>query len=184
MGRRAKIVSTLGPATDGAEKVQQLVECGMDVARLNFSHGTHADHQQMYSYVRAASDATSKAVGILADLQGPKIRLGNFANGAELWATGEEVRITVADVEGSHDRVSTTYAQLAQDAKPGGRKTSMCSTNHVTQRLVHTGVWDWLRTTRIAGGDREVLRAQAAHRGCGLGGAGPVRALPGIGDTA
>jgi len=121
VSRRAKIVCTLGPATAGAEKVRRLVECGMDVARLNFSHGTHADHQQMYSYVRAASESTSKAVGVLADLQGPKIRLGNFGNGVELWATGEEVRITVADVVGSHDRVSTTYGQLAADAKAGDR---------------------------------------------------------------
>ena len=121
VSRRAKIVCTLGPATAGAEKVRRLVECGMDVARLNFSHGTHADHQQMYSYVRAASESTSKAVGVLADLQGPKIRLGNFGNGVELWATGEEVRITVADVLGTHDRVSTTYGQLAADAKAGDR---------------------------------------------------------------
>jgi len=115
--RRARIVCTLGPATDSLEKVRELVVCGMDVARLNFSHGTHADHAQMYSYVRAASDATSKAVGVLADLQGPKIRLGNFGDGPVLWATGEQVRIPVADVVGSHDRVSTTYDQLAADAK-------------------------------------------------------------------
>ena len=112
---------TLGPATDRPEKVQQLVECGMDVARLNFSHGTHADHQQMYTYVRKASDTTGTAVGVLADLQGPKIRLGNFARGSEVWATGELVRVTVADVLGTHDRVSTTYSQLVEDAKPGDR---------------------------------------------------------------
>ncbi len=112
---------TLGPATDSPEKVQQLVECGMDVARLNFSHGTHADHQQMCTYVRKASDTIGTAVGVLADLQGPKIRLGNFANGSELWAAGEVVRVTVADVLGTHDRVSTTYSQLAEDAKAGDR---------------------------------------------------------------
>lgn len=98
----------------------------MDVARLNFSHGAHADHRSVYDNVRGASLATGKPVGILADLQGPKIRLGKFAdngrpNGAVDWNDGEQVRITVDDVIGDHDRVSTTYSQLAQDAEPGDR---------------------------------------------------------------
>ncbi|AHK30844.1 Pyruvate kinase [Rhodococcus opacus PD630] len=91
------------------------------MARLNFSHGEHADHEENYKRVRAASDATGKAVGVLADLQGPKIRLGRFAEGRTTWANGEEVRITVDEVDGTHDRVSTTYKQLAEDAKPGDR---------------------------------------------------------------
>ena len=93
----------------------------MDVARLNFSHGDHADHEQNYNWVRSATDATGRAVGILADLQGPKIRLGRFKNGSEQWDNDEIVRITVDDVEGTHDRVSTTYKNLADDAKPGDR---------------------------------------------------------------
>ncbi|KQU57401.1 pyruvate kinase [Rhodococcus sp. Leaf278] len=93
----------------------------MDVARLNFSHGDHPDHQANYERVRAASDATGKAVGILADLQGPKIRLGRFAEGSTTWASGELIRITVEECEGTHDRVSTTYKELAQDAKEGDR---------------------------------------------------------------
>src|SRR6476620_2134721 len=93
----------------------------MDVARLNFSHGEYADHEAHYKRVRAASDVTGRAVGILADLQGPKIRLGRFAAGPTYWATGETVRITVDDCEGSHDRVSTTYKQLADDARQGDR---------------------------------------------------------------
>lgn len=93
----------------------------MDVARLNFSHGAHADHETAYKRVRAASDASGRAVGILADLQGPKIRLGRFADGPTVWRTGETVRITVDDCEGTHDRVSTTYKQLAEDAVAGDR---------------------------------------------------------------
>ncbi|ORI13260.1 pyruvate kinase [Rhodococcus sp. 1168] len=93
----------------------------MDVARLNFSHGDHPDHQANYERVREASNLTGKAVGILADLQGPKIRLGRFAEGKTTWAAGELVRITVDEVEGTHDRVSTTYKELAQDAKEGDR---------------------------------------------------------------
>ncbi|TQJ01205.1 pyruvate kinase [Amycolatopsis cihanbeyliensis] len=121
MSRRAKIVCTLGPATATAEKVRALVDAGMDVARMNFSHGSHRDHKQVYDMVRNAAAETGKAVGILADLQGPKIRLGTFAGGPVEWRTGDVVRITVEDVDGTHDRVSTTYKGLAEDAKPGDR---------------------------------------------------------------
>lgn len=93
----------------------------MDVARLNFSHGDYSDHEAAYKRVRGASDVTGHAVGIMADLQGPKIRLGRFKDGPTYWATGETVRITVEDCEGTHDRVSTTYKQLAQDAAKGDR---------------------------------------------------------------
>lgn len=121
MTRRGKIVCTLGPATGTDEMVRALVESGMDVARLNFSHGDHSDHEASYLRVRRAADITGRAVGILADLQGPKIRLGRFADGETVWANGETVRITVSDCEGTHDRVSTTYKQLAKDARPGDR---------------------------------------------------------------
>jgi pyruvate kinase len=121
MSRRAKIVCTLGPATDPPERMRALVEAGMDVARLNFSHGEHADHATRYHAVRAAADAAGRNVATLADLQGPKIRLGRFADGPVEWKTGERVRITIEDVEGDHDRVSTTYKQLADDVKPGDK---------------------------------------------------------------
>lgn len=121
MLRRTKIVCTLGPAVASLEGITGLVNAGMDVARLNFSHGEHEDHAQNYRWVREASDATGRAVGILADLQGPKIRLGRFKEGSTYWADGEIVRITVDDVEGTHDRVSTTYKNLADDARPGDR---------------------------------------------------------------
>jgi pyruvate kinase len=93
----------------------------MDVARLNFSHGEHKDHEENYRRVRQASDASGHAVGVLADLQGPKIRLGRFKDGKTMWAAGEVVRITTEDVEGTHDRVSTTYKHLSDDASPGDR---------------------------------------------------------------
>ncbi|MEV6449577.1 pyruvate kinase [Amycolatopsis sp. NPDC051716] len=121
MSRRAKIVCTLGPATATPEKMRALVDAGMDVARMNFSHGSHSDHKQVYDLIRAAAAESGRAVGILADLQGPKIRLGTFAGGPVEWHNGDVVRITVEDVAGTHDRVSTTYKGLARDAKPGDR---------------------------------------------------------------
>lgn len=119
--RRTKIVCTLGPAVASKEAILGLVNDGMNVARLNFSHGDHADHEQNYKWVREAGDETGNAVGILADLQGPKIRLGRFTDGSTVWENGETVRITTDDIEGTHDRVSTTYKNLAADAKPGDR---------------------------------------------------------------
>jgi pyruvate kinase len=121
MSRRAKIVCTLGPATGSLEQITALVEAGMDVARLNFSHGKHADHEQAYRLVRQAADKVGRAVGILADLQGPKIRLGTFADGPVMWATGSRVCVTVEDVPGTAERVSTTYKDLANDVRVGDR---------------------------------------------------------------
>src|SRR2546423_11790847 len=119
--RRAKIVCTLGPATSSAERSRAVVDAGMAVARLNFSHGTHADHEEVFRHVRDAAAATGRAVGILADLQGPKIRLGRFAEGPVEWRTGEIVVITSEDVAGTHDRVSCTYKRLPAEVKPGDR---------------------------------------------------------------
>lgn len=119
VSRRAKIVCTLGPSTSTPEAIRDLVRAGMDVARLNFSHGEHAEHERIYRLVREAADTEGRAVGILADLQGPKIRLGRFTDGPQMWATGETVTITTEDVAGTHDRVGTTYKGLADDARPG-----------------------------------------------------------------
>ena len=121
MKRRAKIVCTLGPATHSYERVRALVYAGMDVARLNFSHGTHEDHEQAYRWIREASDESGRGVGVLVDLQGPKIRLGTFADGPVVWAAGETVVITADDVQGTHDRVSTTYKGLPGDVEVGDR---------------------------------------------------------------
>jgi pyruvate kinase len=119
--RRAKIVCTLGPATSTAERVRGLVDAGMDVARLNFSHGSHADHEQVYKLVRDAAQASGRAVGIVADLQGPKIRLGRFEDGPHEWRTGDTVVITGDDVIGTANRVSCTYRPLPREVKPGDR---------------------------------------------------------------
>ena len=93
----------------------------MDVARLNLSHGSYADHEAVYAEVRAASNEAGRAVGVLVDLQGPKIRTGRFADGPVTLVNGERFTITVDDILGDGDRVSTTYKGLPGDVKPGDR---------------------------------------------------------------
>ncbi|MCQ4081462.1 pyruvate kinase [Streptomyces sp. RB6PN25] len=119
--RRAKIVCTLGPATDSYDQIKALVEAGMDVARFNLSHGTHAEHEDRYRRVRKASDETGRSVGILADLQGPKIRLGTFTEGPVLLERGDEFTITVDEVPGDRRCCGTTYKGLAADVSHGER---------------------------------------------------------------
>jgi len=117
--RRAKIVATLGPATSTQEAVRQLIDAGVDVARLNLSHGDHSVHDANYDNVRGAAAGVDKPVAILADLQGPKIRLGKFENGPHELAAGDIFKITVEDVPGTKELVSTTFKGLPQDVKPG-----------------------------------------------------------------
>ncbi len=117
--RRAKIVATLGPATSSPEQIRALVDAGMDVARLNLSHGNHEDHRQAYLTVREASDASGRGVGILIDLQGPKIRLGSFAAGPVHLEPGTDFIVTTEDVAGDATMVSTTHAGLPDDVNPG-----------------------------------------------------------------
>ena len=117
--RRAKIVATLGPATSSYEQILGLVEAGMDVARLNLSHGSYSDHSAVYDHVRRASDVSGRAIGILVDLQGPKIRLGRFASGPVLLSVGDTFTVTTDDVPGDRDMVSTTYAGLPGDVAVG-----------------------------------------------------------------
>ncbi|MYR40852.1 pyruvate kinase [Streptomyces sp. SID5910] len=120
--RRAKIVCTLGPATDSYDQIKSLVDAGMDIARFNFSHGTHAEHEERYHRVRKASDETGHSVGTLADLQGPKIRLGHFTEGPVLLERGDTFTITVEEgVDGDRHGCGTTYAGLADDVTPGER---------------------------------------------------------------
>jgi pyruvate kinase len=111
----------MGPATASSERMLGLVEAGMDVARLNFSHGSHEDHQKVYDLVRSAASEAGRAVAVLGDLQGPKIRLGKFANGPHEWRTGDLVTITSEDILGTPDRVSCTYTKLPEEVKVGDR---------------------------------------------------------------
>jgi len=117
--RRAKIVATFGPAVSDYEKAKAIIEAGVDVARMNLSHGDHSVHEKVFATIRKAAAEVGKPVGILVDLQGPKIRLGRFKNDRETIATGGTFTITVDDVEGTESICSTTYKGLVGDVKVG-----------------------------------------------------------------
>ncbi|HUW77301.1 MAG TPA: pyruvate kinase [Candidatus Nanopelagicaceae bacterium] len=119
--RRAKIVCTLGPSSESVEQLTALVAAGMDVARLNLSHGSYEEHEVRYRRVRQVAAAAGHPLAILADLQGPKIRLGRFADGPHELAVGDLFTITTDEVVGTKDIVSTTYKGLTGDVAAGDR---------------------------------------------------------------
>ena len=119
--RRAKIVCTMGPAVDSPEKVRELIAAGMNMARLNLSHGGHPEHQARMDRVREAAKEAGVPIAILVDLQGPKIRLARFKAGPHDLVRGDIFTITTDEVEGTKDRVGTTYKGLPGDCKPGDR---------------------------------------------------------------
>ncbi|RIH82724.1 Pyruvate kinase [Calidithermus terrae] len=119
LSKRTKIVSTLGPASSSPEVIKALIEAGADVFRLNFSHGTPEDHRGRVQIIRQVSEELGHTVAILQDLQGPKIRVGRFAEGAVELQVGQRFTITSDPVDGDASRVSTTYRGLPMDVEPG-----------------------------------------------------------------
>jgi pyruvate kinase len=117
--RRAKIVATLGPATSSYENLRAIIEAGVDVARMNLSHGSYAVHEEVYANVRRAAEDSGRAVAVLVDLQGPKIRLGKFEGGPYELAVGDIFKITTEDVIGTKELSGTTFKGLPNDVSAG-----------------------------------------------------------------
>ncbi|WP_314145881.1 pyruvate kinase [uncultured Leifsonia sp.] len=117
--RRAKIVATLGPATSSYDNIRAIIDAGVDVARMNLSHGSYEVHEGVYANVRKAAEDAGKPVAVLVDLQGPKIRLGKFEAGPYDLAEGDIFKITTEDIIGTKEISSTTFKGLPQDVKPG-----------------------------------------------------------------
>lgn len=118
--RKTKIICTIGPASSGVQRLVRLAEAGMEVARLNFSHGTHEEHYEQIRAIREAEKISGKTIAILQDLQGPKIRIGKVENSEILLSDNAPFTITVDELEiGNAQRVSTTYKDLVKDVIPG-----------------------------------------------------------------
>ncbi|WP_111720013.1 pyruvate kinase [Homoserinimonas sp. OAct 916] len=134
--RRAKIVATLGPATAGYESIRAIIDAGVDVVRLNLSHGTYEMHESSFADVRRAADDAERSVGVMVDLQGPKIRLGKFEGGPFALDEGDRFTITTEDIIGDRTQCSTTYAGLPGDVEPGD--PLLIDDGKVTLRVVET----------------------------------------------
>lgn len=117
--RKTKIVCTIGPASESLERLKQLIENGMDVARLNFSHGDYEEHKQRIKNIRQAAEEMDKTISILLDTQGPEIRTKTFQGGEAVLERGSTVYITMKDIEGTAERFSVTYKGLINDVKKG-----------------------------------------------------------------
>ena len=119
LGKKTKIVCTIGPATESENKLTELVTAGMNVMRLNFSHGDFAEHQARVESIRRVMRATGKTVAILQDLCGPKIRIGTFKDKMITLKEGQEFTLTTDEIEGTEERVHINYPQLPDEVKPG-----------------------------------------------------------------
>lgn len=147
--RRAKIVATFGPATAGYEKTRELIEAGVDVVRVNMSHGDYEVHEATYSTVREVAKDLRRAVAVFADLQGPKIRLGRFADGPHDLAEGDSFTITTEDIVGTKERCSTTFKGLPADVRPGD--TLLIDDGKVSLRAVDVTDTDVITEVEVAG---------------------------------
>ena len=119
--RNTKIVCTIGPASESVEKLEQLIEAGMNVARLNFSHGNFKEHEERIKNIRTAQEKTGKTVAILLDTKGPEIRTGNFEGGETVLEENSSVMITTDEVEGTAERFSVTYDGIIHDVHEGSK---------------------------------------------------------------
>jgi len=147
--RRAKIVATLGPATSSYENLKKIIDAGVDVCRMNLSHGTYDVHEEIYHNVRQAAADAGRAVAVLVDLQGPKIRLGKFEGGPYELAEGDTFTITIEDVLGTKELSSTTYKGLPGDVKAGD--PLLIDDGKVGLRVVSTDGTRVVTTVEVAG---------------------------------
>ena len=119
MEKKTKIVCTIGPVSENKETLTKLVKEGMNIARLNFSHGSYEEHGERINLIREVSQETKKPIGILLDTKGPEIRLGDFENGGVDFAEGDEVTIVKEEVLGNHDRFTLRCPEVFNDVKKG-----------------------------------------------------------------
>tara|TARA_B100000809_G_scaffold199401_1_gene199392 strand:+ start:662 stop:2071 length:1410 start_codon:yes stop_codon:yes gene_type:complete len=162
--RKTKIVATLGPASSGEEQVSELLQAGVDVFRLNFSHGTHEEHTATVGLIRKHAEQQGRSVAILQDLQGPRIRTGMLAGGVPVHLQpGTPLILTTKQVDGSADMVSVTYGGLPKDAHVGSR--IFIADGSIELRVV-TATSTELRTEVVRGGklgERKGINAPEVH---------------------
>lgn len=160
--RRTKIVATIGPATRNVEQMMELIEAGADVFRFNFSHGTRSDHAENVAWAREAAERSGKQIGILGDLPGPKIRIGEVEGGIVGLRPGSEITLTTREQLGTQDCLSVSYDDLPQAVSPGGE--IYLADGRIRLRVA-SAIGDQVRCTVEVGG------RVASHQGLNLPGA-------------
>src|SRR5262249_56929338 len=181
--RRAKIVATIGPSSDSAERLGELIQAGMDVARINMSHGKREPHGEVITRLREVSNKLGKPVGVMVDLSGPKIRTGLMRNGGAALCEGALVRVTTEDVEGDSTTFTVKYPPIASEIRAGDRiligdgeielEVVETGTAGVVARVVHGGILGDQKGVNLPGGgaslplitekDVEDVRFAASH---------------------
>ncbi len=161
MGRKAKIVATIGPASQDETTIRALIQAGMNVARLNFSHGSHEDHQQVYECLRRVAHEEGQALCILQDLQGPKIRTGVLPNGGMRLSTDHEILLVTQELPDAQGVVPVDFPELPSSVHPGGR--ILLDDGNLELQVSDTGT-DWVKARVVVGG---ILKS---HKGINLPG--------------
>ncbi len=164
--RRTKIVATIGPAVQGRENLKKAIAAGMNVARLNFSHGTHVDHLAVIKDLRALSSELNAPLTVLQDLQGPKIRVGRFENGSIEISEGEKVVVTIRDVLGRKGLIPSDFKALPKSCQPGGRimfddglfelRVDTVETEDIHCTVVYGGILKDRKGMNVPGGELSV----------------------------
>ena len=129
--RNAKIIATLGPASNSPDMLEALFVAGIDVFRLNFSHGAHEDHAKTHANLRDLENKTGRPIAILMDLQGPKLRVGKFANGPHELQTGQKFRLDLDDVAGDSTRVQLPHKEIFAALQVGANLLVNLSLIHI-----------------------------------------------------
>ena len=164
--RNAKIIATLGPASSSKEKIKELFLAGADVFRLNFSHGTHADHTERLNTIREVEKEVGRPIGVLLDLQGPKLRVGTFAEGKIHLNVGDKFRFDMTDAPGDKTRVMLRHPEIFAAIKPG---TNLLVDDGKVRVRVDACGRDFAETTVVVPGARSAWkglgRCAAADRG-------------------
>jgi pyruvate kinase len=149
--RRTKIVATIGPASSSPDMIARLLDAGMDIARLNFSHGSHEEHARRIAMLREAARTLDRPLALIQDLQGPKIRTGSLVEGRPVQLrAGEHFDITTHEIAGTAERVSTTYTALPHDVQPGDR---ILLSDGLIELRVRDTAEDEVRTEVVFGGE-------------------------------
>ena len=162
--RRTKVVATLGPASSSPEMIERLFRAGADVFRLNFSHGSHADHAERIGIIRALEEKVNRPIGILADVQGPKLRVGRFGGGRVQLQAGQPFRLDLNPTPGDVRRVQLPHPEIIAAARIG---TSLLLDDGKLRLRVDRVREDHLETEVVVGGPLSDRKGVNGHRQLG-----------------